>query len=367
MSESGVAAFDVDVDSDSATAFATLSGDWNPLHSDAAYAAATPYRRQVLHGAFSAGLVSRMAGMYLPGTDCLLHGMRLRFLAPIVLPARLHVEGRRTGGHGEVGRVDVTITDRDHGARYVEASYEFGTHVAPTESRPAAVPRTAPAAGAPVVLVTGATGGIGAALLDALGGAGIGLTRGAAPGMIHVDALEDLPAQLGERPIDAIVHLAWPAPDNTGLLHLHDVATAVDHHVASPLRQMLALAQLLARQGTPDAALLLVGSTAATPGRHNYRMPLYSLGKALVPEVARVLAVELGPSGRRCMSVVFDVVEAGMNLRLSRAARAAHAARAPTARIANAADAAEQLKWVLSNRSFLASGASIQLTGGALP
>src|SRR5215211_86917 len=45
--------------------FANVSGDWNPLHTDPGHAARTAYRRPVLHGAFSAGLLSRLAGMYL--------------------------------------------------------------------------------------------------------------------------------------------------------------------------------------------------------------------------------------------------------------------------------------------------------------
>ena len=89
------ASFRVDVTPADASAFAALSGDWNPLHTSPEHAARTAYRRPVLHGAFSAGIVSRMAGMHLPGADCLLHSMRLRFVAPIVPPASLVVSGRQ--------------------------------------------------------------------------------------------------------------------------------------------------------------------------------------------------------------------------------------------------------------------------------
>src|SRR5439155_363366 len=67
------ASFEVVIGQEHVRTFAELSGDWNPLHTDAAYAATTQYGRPILHGAFSAGLVSRMAGMHIPGTDCLLH------------------------------------------------------------------------------------------------------------------------------------------------------------------------------------------------------------------------------------------------------------------------------------------------------
>src|SRR5690242_8225630 len=100
------ASFIVEVTPADTEAFARLSGDWNPLHTDAAYASTTPFKRPVLHGAFSAGLVSRLAGMDLPGRDCLLHGMRLRFVAPIIPPARLVVRGEEKHTSGALGRVD---------------------------------------------------------------------------------------------------------------------------------------------------------------------------------------------------------------------------------------------------------------------
>ena len=123
------ASFDVEVTPRDAIAFATLSGDWNPLHTDPSHAAQTTYRRPVLHGAFSAGLMSRMAGMHLPGKDCLLHGMRLRFVAPIIPPVSLKVEGTVVSDNGQLGRVEVTISDSRTNARYVEGSYAEGDGV----------------------------------------------------------------------------------------------------------------------------------------------------------------------------------------------------------------------------------------------
>ena len=217
------------------------------------------------------------------------------------------------------------------------------------------------------MLVTGATGAIGSSLLARLGDRGRGTSRRPTPGLLHVESLDRIDEVLGDQPLDAVVHCAWPQPDNTALTLLQDLAGPIDHHVAGPLRQVLSLARLLRSNGTPDAALVLIGSTAASPGRHNYRMPLYTLGKSMLPTLARILALELGPSGRRCVSVEFDVVEDGMNAGLSRAARLAHSNRSPTGLLPDASEAAEQLAWVLDNRSHLVSGANISLSGGAIP
>lgn len=358
------AAFEVMVGPNDARAFAAVSGDWNPLHTDEVYASRTQFGRTILHGAFSAGLVSRMAGMHIPGADCLLHGMQLKFLQPILPPARLWVTGNLVTASGDTGRVAVEISDAESGRRYVEAWYEYGqqrlavaadivAHTASTDE--------------PVVLVTGASGGLGKALLARLGARGIGLSRGGGHGVpvlldvAHVDALT------GGAPIAGIVHCGWPAPDNTRLTKLSDAGAAIEYNLSLPLQQSIALSRVLIARGAPDAMLLLVGSTAAEPGRHNYRMPLYALAKAIIPTLCRILAVELGPSGRRCAAAIFDVVDTGMNKAMSARARLAHEDRSPHGRVASADEAAAQLDWMIANRSFLLSGATVTLSGGALP
>jgi len=359
------ASFDVEVTPDSAIEFAKLSGDWNPLHTDPAHAATTAYRRPILHGAFSAGLVSRMAGMYLPGRNCLLHNLSLKFVAPIVPPATLRVAGRIAGEHHGLGRAEVAISDVVSGARYVSAAYEFGHHIRgpePEESR-----RSPNLVGDSVVLVTGASGGLGRGLLARLGQRGLGVSRSGGIGLLRAPNSKALAAQIGDRRVDAIVHCAWPAPDNQRLLSLETPETAVEYNVGDPLVEMIRLAQILRQRGTSNAQMLLIGSTAALPGRHNYRMPLYTLAKALVPEVVRILALELAASGHRITGVVFDVIEAGMNQRLSAATKVAHADRSPAGKLPSADDAAAQLEWILTNPGWLASGATITLSGGALP
>jgi NAD(P)-dependent dehydrogenase (short-subunit alcohol dehydrogenase family) len=358
----------VDVAPETIPAFAELSGDWNPLHTDPAHASRTRFGRPVLHGAFSAGLLSRLAGMYIPGTDCLLNSMQLRFIAPIQPPVRLRVHGELRPGSSENGHVDASITDAESGLRYVDGSYEFGRHGIFESAGTAIQPDTArdvPTESA--VLVIGATGGLGQAAMTKLGSRAVGVSRRPRDGMIALGDLERLEAVLRGRRVSAVLHCGWPTPDNTRLTELSDSAAAVENYVAAPLRQCITLARVMSRFGEPNALLVLVGSTAALPGRHGYRAPLYTLGKALVPELARILAIELASSQMRSAAVVFDVVETGMNAHLAPRARLAHVDRSPIGRLPDAAEAAGQLEWLLQNRSFLVSGATITLTGGALP
>jgi 3-hydroxybutyryl-CoA dehydratase len=359
------ATFDVQVGADAMKEFAAWSGDWNPLHTDAEFASNSRFGRPVLHGAYSAGLISRLAGMFLPGEECLLHSMQLRFVAPVQPPASLRVTGEVIALASDVGRVAATVTDAASGFRYVDASYEFAVQSAAVAA-PRARSTARPSADGEVVFVTGASGGLGAAVMQALGGNAHPLARESHDGATSIASLDD-PDALSGRRIRAIVHCGWPAPDNSALTRLEDPETAVDHFLARPTTQIIRLARALARHGADDALLLLVGSTAAEPGRHAYKAPLYSLGKSLIPELTRVLAMELSGSRTRCAAIVFDVIEAGMNAQLSPRARLAHVDRSPHGRIPSAADAAGQVAWLLGNSSFLVSGATLTLTGAALP
>lgn len=63
--------------------FAALSGDHNPLHVDDAWAARFRFGGRIAHGALTAGLVSRVLGMELPGTGAIYLGQSFRFLQPV--------------------------------------------------------------------------------------------------------------------------------------------------------------------------------------------------------------------------------------------------------------------------------------------
>ena len=360
--------FQVSVTEDDAIQFAQLSGDWNPLHTDKSYAENSSYRRPVLHGAYSAGLISRMAGMYLPGRSCLLHGLKLKFVAPILPPAILRVSAtliRETAGEG---MVDVQVNDATTGVLYVDGSYTYGRHLSNGEMAPISYAEHSGATCDAVILVTGSSGALGSALLARLGERAIGLSRSKAIRGLSIADLWELPSALGGRPIGGIVHCGWPAPDNQRLIDLgKQTDSAIRHHVSEPLGDCVKLAQVLSTYGVPRAPLVLVGSTAAYPGRHNWKSPLYSLSKSLVPTLVKILALELGARDMRCIGVEFDVIDGGMNLGMRQAVRLAHADRTPSGILPGPAEAASQVAWVLENESTLISGATLTLSGGALP
>lgn len=64
-------------------AYAALSGDYNPVHIDPAYAANTIFKERIAHGILSAGYISALFGMQLPGPGAIYISQTLNFKAPV--------------------------------------------------------------------------------------------------------------------------------------------------------------------------------------------------------------------------------------------------------------------------------------------
>lgn len=64
-------------------AFAEVSGDKNPVHLDAEYAGSTIFKERIAHGMLSAGYISAVFGMRLPGPGAIYISQTLNFKAPV--------------------------------------------------------------------------------------------------------------------------------------------------------------------------------------------------------------------------------------------------------------------------------------------
>lgn len=65
--------------------FAGVSGDTNPVHLDAEFAASTMFGGRIAHGMLSAALISAVFGTRLPGPGCIYLSQTLKFKAPVKL------------------------------------------------------------------------------------------------------------------------------------------------------------------------------------------------------------------------------------------------------------------------------------------
>ncbi len=70
-------------------AYAALSGDYNPVHIDADYAAKTMFKERIAHGILSAGYISALFGMKLPGPGAIYISQTLNFKGPVKIDDRV--------------------------------------------------------------------------------------------------------------------------------------------------------------------------------------------------------------------------------------------------------------------------------------
>jgi 3-hydroxybutyryl-CoA dehydratase len=70
-------------------AYAALSGDYNPVHLDADFAAKTIFKERIAHGILSAGYISAIFGMKLPGPGAIYISQSLNFRGPVKIDDRV--------------------------------------------------------------------------------------------------------------------------------------------------------------------------------------------------------------------------------------------------------------------------------------
>ncbi len=73
-------------------AMAEVTGDYNPVHMDEAFAAKTRFKGRIAHGVFSAGLISAVLGTKLPGPGAVYLKQTLNFLHPVRAGDRVTAE-----------------------------------------------------------------------------------------------------------------------------------------------------------------------------------------------------------------------------------------------------------------------------------
>ncbi len=96
--------------------FAEISGDNNPLHSDATYAARTRFKQPIAHGMFGAGIISAALGTKLAPTSVVIYlGQNLQFRAPVMAGDTLTATCTVTKVDAERNRLslDTVVTKQD--------------------------------------------------------------------------------------------------------------------------------------------------------------------------------------------------------------------------------------------------------------
>lgn len=112
--------FAVTIAEEQQEAFYRLTGDANPLHRDGEFALQRGFRGRVVYGMLASAYYSTLAGMYLPGENCLINECKVTYHQPVYIGDTLTVEGvvsdvrestRRIKIAGTMTRADGTVVN----------------------------------------------------------------------------------------------------------------------------------------------------------------------------------------------------------------------------------------------------------------
>ncbi len=107
--------------------FRALTGDENPLHTDAEAARERGFKDRVSYGMLTASMISTLAGMFLPGRNCLLMEVNSKFARPVYAGDELTVTGSVTKIDPIFRTIDVkTAITNDRGEKVYRGSYRAG-------------------------------------------------------------------------------------------------------------------------------------------------------------------------------------------------------------------------------------------------
>ncbi|MCC6591549.1 MAG: SDR family oxidoreductase [Bryobacterales bacterium] len=366
------------------TAFARLSGDYNPLHMDSEFAQTTHFQKRVVHGMVVASLVSTLIGMHLPGPGALWAQQSFNWVQPVFIGDTLTVTLRVT--HKSEGTRTVAVTVEalnQHGKIVMNGT---GT-VLLLEQREKETPRTS--LSDRVAFVTGGSRGIGAATASALARAGASVvvnyrqSKDAAERLceqlradgahafaagadvrdeLAVASAMDWTSDRFGRPVDILINnaiapaaaQAFLGTDWTAIQSVFDVQVRGAFQCARAV-----LPKMIERK---SGYIINVGSlmAAGSPAQQ----AALGIAKAAMKALTRSLAAEFGPQGVRVNMVSPGLTETESTAEVPERLRKLQAMQTPLRRLCRPEDVAQTILFLCSGGGDFITGADVPVGGG---
>ncbi|MDP4091090.1 MAG: MaoC family dehydratase [Bacillota bacterium] len=90
--------------------YAGITGDMNPAHVNQVEAEKSMFKGRIAHGMLTAGLISAVLGMHLPGPGAIYLGQELKFLAPVRIGDTIKAEVEVIEKIDEKNRIKLSTT-----------------------------------------------------------------------------------------------------------------------------------------------------------------------------------------------------------------------------------------------------------------
>jgi len=107
--------YDVTFNQLNVNTFAEITGDNNPIHLDAAFAANTIFGKPIVHGFYSASVFSMVFGTKFPGEGTIYLYQDMKFLAPVFVeqPYKAKFEVLEVNAEKHIGTIKCVLEDEN--------------------------------------------------------------------------------------------------------------------------------------------------------------------------------------------------------------------------------------------------------------
>jgi len=391
---------------DDVNLFASLTGDFNPLHVNAEYARTTLFQKPVVHGMLSASFISTMIGTCLPGEGALWSSQMLEFLRPAFVGDTLFVRSiviqksvatrslvldtKVSNQHNQTlvsGRSLVKVLESESG--HVTKESVNAVEGKSIRLKQPQVQNLSPRYNGQIVLVTGGSRGIGAAIVSRLAekgykvvvnynsdsaGASDLIERICSQGFVAVDGkadvsnIEDLEnlkkrIQRSIGPITDVVHCASPIPIPTAfeLLSWADFQLQIDVQLKGAFNctKVFLPPMIEIKKGT-FTYVSSIFAEGIPPGLQTH----YVSTKAALSAFGRSIAVEYGNRGIRSNIVAPGMTQTDMISGIPDKTKLLAKMNTPLRKIATPEDIANTVEFLISESSGHITGETIRVCGG---
>jgi len=364
--------------------FVELTGDDNPLHVDADYAAETSFKEIVVHGMLGASFISTVIGTKLPGPGALWVSQAMDFNLPVRLGDTLTVTCTVLKKHARdrLLELDTRITNQ-HGQVVLSGGGKVKLLEPP---KPKAL---ALEAKLKVAIVTGGAGGIGRVICEKLVADGFAVVVNYHSGQERAQALVAKLKQAGGQAVavQADVSTEAGAAKLAQQAQAHFGGVTVLVNAASPrivARQVEDLAwgevqqqldvqlksALLMIQACKPAMVAAGGGRIISLGSQSWDgtpvagWTAYAIAKGALSTLTRYLAAELGPQG-----ITVNLVSPGMTntafiSNVSEKQQLMVARQTPLRRLAEPEDTAGAVAFLASEQAAYVTGQNLRVNGG---